>query len=212
VIQLDAFIFAAALLLLTPGPTNTLLAAGGALMGARRALPLITAELLGYAVAIATLEAFVAPLVESVAWVRLALRIGCALYLAYTAWLIWNAPQADADRAITWRRVFFATLSNPKALVFVFVILPPRSIGVTELVQPYGLTLAALMALAGSAWVALGAAIHAGARGRGGLTIRRTSSVVVGLFSALILASTLPQAAAAAVHAAGGGPEAAAAR
>ena len=37
-IELDAFILAAALLLLTPGPTNTLLAAGGALMGARRAL------------------------------------------------------------------------------------------------------------------------------------------------------------------------------
>lgn len=191
-IELDAFILAAALLLLTPGPTNTLLAAGGALRGARRALPLITAELLGYAVGIATLEIFVAPLVESLAWVQLVLRIGCALYLAYTAWLIWMAPPDDAERAITWRRVFFATVSNPKALVFVFVILPPRSIGVAELVQSYVIILFALMALAGGAWVALGAAVHAGARGRGGLTIRRTSSVVVGLFSALILASTLP--------------------
>jgi threonine/homoserine/homoserine lactone efflux protein len=190
-IQLDAFILAAALLLLTPGPTNTLLAAGGALMGARRALPLISAELLGYAVAIVTLEVFVAPLAESVAWVRLALRVACALYLAYTAWLIWRAPHGDGVRAITWRHVFFATLSNPKALVFVFVILPPRSIGLVELVQPYGVVLFALVALAGSAWVFLGAAIHAGARGRGGLTIRRTSSVVVALFSALILASTL---------------------
>jgi threonine/homoserine/homoserine lactone efflux protein len=204
-IELDAFILAAALLLLTPGPTNTLLAAGGALMGARRALPLISAELLGYAVAIVTLEVFVAPLVESVAWVRLALRVGCAAYLAYTAWLIWKAPHHDSERAITWRRVFFATLSNPKALVFVFVILPPRSIGVAELVQPYGLSLCALTALAGGAWVCLGAAIHAGARGRGGLTIRRTSSVVVALFSALILASALPSttATAAQVHAAG---------
>jgi len=195
VIQLDAFIFAAALLLLTPGPTNTLLAAGGALMGARRALPLITAELLGYAVAIATLEVFMAPLIDSVGWVRLALRIGCALYLAYTAWLIWTAPQANGERAVTWRGVFLATLSNPKALVFVFVILPPRSIGVAELVQPYAVILFALIALAGSVWVSLGAAIHAGARGRGGLAIRRASSVVVALFSALILASTLPPAA-----------------
>lgn len=190
-IELDAFIVAAALLLLTPGPTNTLLAAGGALMGARRALPLITAELLGYTVAIVTLEAFVAPLVESLAWVRLALRVGCALYLAYTAWLIWKAPLGDSARAITWRRVFFATLSNPKAIVFVFVLLPPRSIGVAELVQPYGMVLFALVALAGSAWVSLGAAIHAGAGGRGSLTIRRTSSAVVAVFSALILASTL---------------------
>jgi threonine/homoserine/homoserine lactone efflux protein len=204
VLELDAFILAAALLLLTPGPTNTLLAAGGALRGARRALPLITAELLGYAVAIVTLEVFVAPLVESLAWVRLALRIGCAVYLAYTAWLIWMAPMGEGEQAISWRRVFFATMSNPKALVFVFVILPPRSIGMAELVQPYGVILLALVALAGGAWVFLGAAIHAGARGRGGLTIRRTSSVVVGVFSALILASTLPSAAssAATIHAA----------
>jgi threonine/homoserine/homoserine lactone efflux protein len=205
VIELHGFILAAALLLLTPGPTNTLLAAGGAIMGARRALPLISAELLGYTVAIVTLEVFVAPLVDSLAWVRLALRVGCALYLAYTAWLIWMAPQGDGERAITWRRVFFATVSNPKALVFVFVILPPRSIGVAELVQPYAIILFALVALAGSAWVSLGTAIRAGARGRGGLTIRRTSSVVVALFSALILASTLPPTAATAapIHAAG---------
>lgn len=204
-IELDAFILAAALLLLTPGPTNTLLAAGGAIVGARRALPLITAELLGYAVAIVTLEVFVAPLVESLAWVQLALRIGCALYLAYTAWLIWMAPKGDGERAISWRRVFFATVSNPKALVFVFVILPPRSIGVAELLQSYVIILFALIALAGGAWVALGAAVHAGAGGRGRLTIRRTSSVVVGLFSALILASTLSSTAsgAAPIHAVG---------
>jgi len=191
-IDLDAFILAATLLLLTPGPTNTLLAAGGAIMGARRALPLIGAELLGYAVAIVALEVFFAPLVESVAWVQLALRIGCALYLAYTAWLIWRTPHADGGRTITWRRVFLATVSNPKALVFVFVILPPRSIGVAELVQPYAIVLFALVALAGTAWISLGAAIRAGAGGRGGLAIRRTSSVVVGLFSAMILASALP--------------------
>ncbi|MBJ7408760.1 MAG: hypothetical protein JHD15_00115 [Phenylobacterium sp.] len=187
--ELDAFVLAAALLLLTPGPTNTLLAAAGAILGARQAAPLIAAELLGYGAAILVLEAFVAPVVESLAWLRPLLRIACAVYLAYTAWRIWTAPPADSRGAITWGRVFLATLSNPKALIFVFVILPPRSIGVVDLVQPYLMILFTLMALAGSVWVALGAAVRAGARGRGGLTIRRTSSVVVALFSALLLAS-----------------------
>ncbi len=84
-----------------------------------------------------------------------------------------------------------------------FVILPPRSIGVAELIQPYGLALFALVALAGGAWVSLGGAVHAGSRGRGGFAIRRTSSVVVVLFSALILASVLapPASSAALVHA-----------
>lgn len=190
--DLAAFILAAAFLLLTPGPTNTLLAAGGALMGGRKAAPLVSAELAGYAAAIVALELLVAPLAETVPWVRLALRIACAGYLAYTAWRIWNAPLGDDGRAITWRRVFLATLSNPKALVFVFVILPPREIGAAELIQPYGLVLAGLIAMAGGVWVCLGAAIHAGAGGRGGAFVRRASSLVVGLFSVLILASAIP--------------------
>lgn len=199
--DLGAFALAAALLLLTPGPTNTLLAAAGAILGARRAAPLITAELVGYGAAIIMLEAFVAPAVESLAWLRPLLRIACALYLGYTAWRIWTAPPADSQGAITWRRVFLATLSNPKALIFVFVILPPRSIGLVDLVQPYLMILFALMVLAGSVWVALGAAIRAGARGRGGLTIRRTSSVVVALFGALLLASAAAPVASAAMPA-----------
>lgn len=202
-IALDAFVIAAALLLLTPGPTNTLLAAAGAILGARRAAPLIAAELLGYGAAIIFLEAFVAPVVESLTWLRPLLRIACALYLGYTAWRIWTAPPADSQGAITWRRVFLATLSNPKALIFVFVILPPRSIGLVDLVQPYLVILFALMVLAGSVWVALGAAIRAGARGRGGLTIRRTSSVVVALFGALLLASAAAPVASAAIPAPG---------
>lgn len=198
-IGLDAFVIAAALLLLTPGPTNTLLAAAGAILGARRAAPLIAAELLGYGAAIIVLEAFVAPVVDSLVWLRPLLRIACAVYLGYTAWRIWTAPPSDSQGAITWRRVFLATLSNPKALIFVFVILPPRSIGLVDLVQPYLMILFALMVLAGSVWVALGAAIRAGARGRGGLTIRRTSSVVVALFSALLLASAAAPVASAAI-------------
>ncbi len=198
-IDLAAFVLAAALLLLTPGPTNTLLAAAGAILGARRAVPLIAAELLGYGAAIIVLEAFVAPAVESRAWLRPLLRIACALYLAYTAWRIWTAPPADSQGAITWRRVFLATLSNPKALIFVFVILPPPSVGLVELVQPHLMILFALMALAGSGWVALGAAVRAGTRGRGALTIRRTSSVVVALFSALLLASAAAPVASAAI-------------
>jgi threonine/homoserine/homoserine lactone efflux protein len=43
---------AALSVLVTPGPTNTLLATAGAGLGFRRALPLLTAELSGYFLAI----------------------------------------------------------------------------------------------------------------------------------------------------------------
>jgi len=187
-VELESFVLAALALLLTPGPTNTLLAAGGATRGARRALPLIGAEMAGYAGAITALELFLAPLADASAWVGLALRVGCGLYLAYVAWRLWRPAIWAEESAISFRRVFLATLSNPKAMVFVFVILPPRSIGLGPLLYPHGVVLLALIALAGGAWVLFGALVRAGAGGRGAALVRRSSSVVVALFSLTILA------------------------
>jgi threonine/homoserine/homoserine lactone efflux protein len=185
--EFDRFVLAALLLLLTPGPTNTLLAAGGATLGARRALPLVGAEVAGYAVAIVMLEIFVAPVAEAVGWVGLGLRIACGLYLAFVAWKLWGSASHAHERATTFGRVFLATLSNPKATVFVFVILPPRSIGLGPLLEPYGVVLLLLIALAGSAWVLLGALVHASSGGRGAALVPRTSSVVVALFSVIVV-------------------------
>jgi threonine/homoserine/homoserine lactone efflux protein len=193
--ELDRFILAALLLLLTPGPTNTLLAAGGATLGTRRALPLVGAEVAGYAVAILMLEIFVAPIAEAIGWVGVALRIASGLYLAFVAWKLWRSASRAQDRATTFGHVFLATLSNPKAMVFVFVILPPRSIGLGPLLELYGVVLLLLIALAGSCWVMLGGLVHAGSGGRGVAWVRRMSSVVVALFSVLIVtgvATALP--------------------
>lgn len=185
--ELDSFVLAALALLLTPGPTNTLLAAAGATLGARRALQLVGAEVAGYALAIAGLELFLAPMAEALGWIGLVLRIGCALYLAFVAWKLWRPAAGAEDRAISFGRVFLATLSNPKAMVFVFVILPPRSIGLGPLLDPYGVVLLGLIALAGGVWVVLGALVRAGAGGRGATLVRRTSSIVVALFSIVIV-------------------------
>lgn len=193
--ELHSFTLAALLLLLTPGPTNTLLAAAGATLGARRAMRLVGAEVAGYAVAIVILEVFLAPIAEAVGWVGLGLRVGSGLYLAFVAWKLWRSASHAHDHATTFGRVFLATLSNPKAMVFVFVILPPRSIGLGSLLEPYGLVLLLLIALAGSCWVMLGGLVHASAGGRGAALVRRTSSIIVALFSILIVtgvATALP--------------------
>jgi hypothetical protein len=73
-------------------------------------------------------------------------------------------------------------------MVFAFVILPPRSIGLEPLLFPYALVLLVLIALAGGAWILLGALVRARAGGRGAALVRRTSSVVVALFSVTIVA------------------------
>lgn len=191
--ELERFVLAALALLLTPGPTNTLLAAGGATLGARRALPLVGAEVAGYAAAITALELFLAPIADAAAWVGLVLRVGCGLYLAYVAWRLWRPAAPAEGAAISFDRVFLATLSNPKAMVFVFVILPPRSIGLGPLLDPYGVVLLALIALAGGAWILVGALVRASAGGRGAALVRRSSSIVVALFSLIIVAGAVPQ-------------------
>ena len=50
--QITTFLLTSAAILLTPGPTNTILAASGAAMGLRQAKLLPLAEALGYALAI----------------------------------------------------------------------------------------------------------------------------------------------------------------
>jgi threonine/homoserine/homoserine lactone efflux protein len=56
-----SFIFAAALLLSAPGPTNMLLATSGAISGWRDAIPLLTAECLGYLISIGVMISIVVP-------------------------------------------------------------------------------------------------------------------------------------------------------
>jgi threonine/homoserine/homoserine lactone efflux protein len=184
--NLPSFAAAAFLLLLTPGPTNAVIAAGSAIEGWRRALPLIGAALLGYFCAITALELFIAPFADAFHPVRIALQLGCAFYLAFAAWKIWISSQSGV-RAITWLRVFFVTLGNPKAAVFAFVILPPRSIGASELICPYLTTLIALAALAGGIWLALGSSIHSRVTKRGDVLIRRASSLVMAMFCMLLV-------------------------
>ena len=60
-------------------------------------------------------------------WLAVALRLVCALYLLMLAVMLWRRQRRVDLCEITVRRVFLTTLSNPKGLVFAFVILPPQS-------------------------------------------------------------------------------------
>lgn len=123
------FLLGALVLLTTPGPTNTLLAASGAACGIRRSLVLLGGEILGYLTAIAVLTLAVGPLIARHAALGTALRAALCLYVLLLAWRLWTQGSgAPADAcAITARRVFVTTLLNPKAAVMAFVLLPISS-------------------------------------------------------------------------------------
>ncbi len=74
------------LLLLTPGPTNTLMALGGYSRGIVRALPLILGELCGYLAVIVPVAVLAAPYLAAHPGLSLAAKVaaccGCSSWLA----------------------------------------------------------------------------------------------------------------------------------
>jgi threonine/homoserine/homoserine lactone efflux protein len=191
----NPFLFAltVATILAMPGPTNTLLATGGATVGMRRALPLALAEVLGYGIAILAVGLLLQPLLEH--WPRLAqvLRVMVSIYLFYLASMLLRDAQRNPDTRtgngpITPRRVFIATLLNPKALVFAIDVIPFKAPHVT----PYLLGFVAILAPLSIGWIAVGAAFGkaAGRSGRERL-ISRAGAGAISVFGVLLMISAL---------------------
>ncbi|MBN9033268.1 MAG: threonine transporter [Rhizobiales bacterium] len=149
-----AFIAASAAILLTPGPTNTLLAAGGATLPLRKAFLLPLAEALGYGLAVSGFflmarglqdrpEAFVAVKLAAAAWL---------VYAAVTLWRTRLDAGGHPPR-LAFGRVLATTLVNPKALLVGVVFIPQQPFsGALAWIGAY----AGLSILAGIGWVFLG--------------------------------------------------------
>ena len=157
------FISMSLALLLTPGPTNTLLLVGGATNGFKRSLWLPPAEMLGYLAAIHILAFSIGPFVQQSPLAQLLLRLVLALYLVWLALRLWRSPQTGLpEQIVTPARVFLVTLLNPKALIFAFIVMPPLNGGRWAVAAPYLIGLCGLIAAASLCWIGLGATIRSG--------------------------------------------------
>lgn len=178
------FVFGAAVILATPGPTNVLLVAAGSLYGWRRALPLVMAELAGYTLSVAVLRLAVLPHVPDTAGVRAALCVAAAAYLYWTARRLWRWQPLAVAVPVTMRTVFTTTLLNPKGLLLAAVILP-RDAAVPG---RWFLGLLVIVLAAGTAWVLLGAlAGRAGRRTYRELVPRIAAALLAGLATVLLV-------------------------
>lgn len=160
-----AFIAAAGLLLILPGPTNALLMAAGAGHKLLRALPLIAAELVAYALAITPLLIFHEALGAWRAVGGLVLKSIAIAIILVIAYRLWRAGPNGAGEArlVTMTDIFSITLFNPKALIFAFAIFPPV-LGATDVLVKAAL-FAILAAFAGTAWIVAGAMLSASSIG-----------------------------------------------
>ena len=127
---------AIAALLITPGPTNTLLAIAGAERGVTRAVRLIPAELAGYLTTVTPLALLGGTLLAAAPELRPVITSVAALWVAWLALGFWRMARAQGAAAgsggrddarapaVTAAKIFITTLLNPKALVFGLVLLP----------------------------------------------------------------------------------------
>lgn len=154
------FIFAILALLLTPGPTNTLLTVGAATRGLRASLPLLLGELAGYLAAVVPLATIAAPLLEGRPALAIALRFAAACWVLFLAIRLWRASSVnsveDGSSSVTIGQVFLTTVLNPKAPIIGLVIMPHGP--VAQIAPALGL-FSLLVLGAGTSFLVLGALV-----------------------------------------------------
>ncbi len=176
-------------LLVTPGPTNTLLAIAGAERGWRGALRLIPAELCGYLATVVPLALIGTRLADAAPGARTGLTLVAGAWVAWLAWSMWRGPgRLRGPLTVTARRVAITTLLNPKAVVFGLLLLPAPE--PARLLANLALFMVLVVGVA-SAWSFAGAALRAGGTGAApGLppAWRRGAALLLAGLSAWLLA------------------------
>lgn len=175
-------LFAAALLLILPGPTNALVAAATATGGVKR-LPTALAAVLGaYALSLTLLGLASHLLAETLPVAAPILKLCAAGLLGYSAVKLWRASPT-VGVAVPTLRIAMITLINPKALVLAFAILPP---GLPSPALAIGL--AAVVAGATALWGALGLILgRLGRHYARGDTVNKVTAAVLAGFSATVM-------------------------
>lgn len=181
-------------LLISPGPTNTLLFVAGAERGPGRALPLIAVVIAAYLATVMPLALAGDALLHRWPMARSVLMLLSALWVLVLATRLWRmerpAPSLRPDAPmVTAFAVALTTLLNPKALVIGLVLLP----GFGNMV-PGAAVLVLIASGASLLWVVAGRVVARNAiAGRNRTadrkltTVRRFSALWLALLATLLL-------------------------
>ncbi|RKG34506.1 LysE family translocator [Acinetobacter tianfuensis] len=121
------FIGSVIMILLTPGPTNTLLASSGLQVGVKKSFRLIPAEAFGYLLSISFWGFLIGKISVYLPALPPILKLFSAGYILYLALKLWKTANAVQDLnqvSIRDWQLFIATLLNPKALLFASAVFP----------------------------------------------------------------------------------------
>jgi threonine/homoserine/homoserine lactone efflux protein len=176
-----------AIVLILPGPTNTLFATAGLTRGIRHSVHLLGAEFAGYLLSISAWGYVFSHAAASLAWLPAVLRLASSFYLAYLAVRMWqsaNSFTSSTQQTIGLRVLFIATLLNPKAILFAGTIFPAAAFQ-SAAAWLYAMAIFTLLLIpAGLAWIAFGAALGSGRLLRlQPVHVQRCASVILAGFS-----------------------------
>jgi threonine/homoserine/homoserine lactone efflux protein len=166
-------------LLITPGPTNAVLAVAGAQGGFWAGLRLIPVVVLCYLGVVTPLALWGAPLMSDLPLLQPLLTGLAALWVAYLAYGLWHRPahRDQASARVTVRQTAVTTLLNPKSLIFGLVLIPA-----SPMAGMMGFAL--LVPLVSALWVALGAGVFS----RSGQWLNKGAAIWLALLSILLAA------------------------
>ncbi|MBY3026117.1 hypothetical protein [Rhizobium leguminosarum] len=182
-----AFISAVFILLLSPGPTNTLMGLASARNSFWRVLKLLPAELSGYLTTILPLTWLGGELISRWPETALVLKVAAAAWVMYLAAKLWMAGNDDIRHgSVTAQRIYVTTMLNPKALVFGLVLLPRPT---APDFLPKLIIFAALASIVAMIWGVIGRLTQIGAQSHSRLMIlQRAASVWLAIVSCTVVA------------------------
>ncbi|MCB5203230.1 threonine transporter RhtB [Neorhizobium sp. T786] len=185
------FIAGILLLLLTPGPTNTLMMLAGYARGWKSSLTLVVAELGGYLTVIIPVCLVAAPFFTAYPVALLWARGAAVVWILFLSWRLWRSAGEDkpAGGEVDARRVYVTTVLNPKAPIIALAIMPQGAF--LEILPWLGL-FSGLVLFAANSWIVGGALV---ARGAGSMlspqTVKKVAATGLLGFAVLLAGSSV---------------------
>lgn len=186
-----ATVSALMLLLLAPGPTNTLLFRAGVLFGFRASWTLALTECLAYLLQVSLWGVALLYLAAYSPWALKATQLAAACYLLYVSYKLWQCKNSvinpGSDR-FSGLYFFWLTVMNPKGLLIVSFIAPVGTFATLPGYTGFMATLALVVIPVGLAWIVLGSRFEGIQKAwLTPLKINRATSIAIGCFATLMV-------------------------
>lgn len=188
-----AFLLGILGILLVPGPTNTLLATSGALVGLRGSFRLIPLTVAGYLSAISLWHQVLRPLLALYPDALLLSKLVACAYLIYLISRMYTSrPAASGGETallpapVTPARMFIVTFTNPKAAVMALLVFDQSRVNISEFIVFSAI--AACMALL---WTGIGRTLVSAGLLNNPRAISRIAAGVLTVFVGLLINSII---------------------